>query len=77
MAENEPKDNSSGGGSPVNAYAKYTGLAVQMIVVIGIFAFAGYKIDEAAAHDTKWVTATLALVGVFVSLYLVIRVVRD
>ncbi|RFZ90178.1 AtpZ/AtpI family protein [Mucilaginibacter conchicola] len=76
MEENEPKDNSSG-GSPVNAYAKYTGLAVQMIVVIGIFAFAGYKIDEAAAHETKWVTATLALVGVFVSLYLVIRAVRD
>lgn len=75
MEENEPKDNSS--GSPVNAYAKYTGLAVQMIVVISIFAFAGYKIDEAAGHDTKWVTATLALVGVFVSLYLVIRAVRD
>lgn len=76
MAEDEPKDNSRGEGS-VNAYSKYTGLAVQMIVVIGIFAFAGYKIDEAAAHDTKWVTATLALVGVFVSLYLVIRAVRN
>ena len=76
MEENQPNDNSRG-AAPVNAYAKYTGLAVQMIVVIGVFAFVGYKIDESAAHQTKWVTATLALVGVFVSLYLVIRAVRN
>ncbi|QXV65449.1 AtpZ/AtpI family protein [Mucilaginibacter achroorhodeus] len=76
MEENEIKDNSRGGGQ-VNAYAKYTGLAVQMIVVIGVFTFVGYKIDESAAHQTKWVTATLALAGVFVSLYLVIRAVRN
>ncbi|TWR23862.1 AtpZ/AtpI family protein [Mucilaginibacter pallidiroseus] len=74
MAENEQNQNS--GGKGVNAYAKYTGLAFQMIIVIGVFAFAGYKIDEATGHDVKWVTAALSLVGVFVSLYLVIRSVK-
>lgn len=76
MAENEQKDNTSG-KTEVNAYAKYTGVVFQMIVVIGVFAFAGYKIDEAAGHATKWVTAALSLIGVFVSLYLVIRAVRN
>ncbi|MFD0792665.1 AtpZ/AtpI family protein [Mucilaginibacter litoreus] len=75
MAENE--QNGNNGKKVVNAYAKYTGIAFQMIAVIGIFAFAGYKIDEATAHTTKWVTATLSLAGVFVSLYLVVRAVKD
>jgi F0F1-type ATP synthase assembly protein I len=76
MAENEPQGNNKE-GKAVNAYAKYTGLAFQMIAIIGVFAFAGYKIDEAAHHDTKWVTAALSLAGVFVSLIIVIRSVRD
>ncbi|WP_121246411.1 AtpZ/AtpI family protein [Mucilaginibacter phyllosphaerae] len=76
MAENE-HDEPKQEVKTVNAYAKYTGLAVQMLVVIGIFAFAGYKIDEVTRHQTKWVTAALSLVGVFVSLYLVIRSVKN
>jgi hypothetical protein len=48
-----------------------------MIVIIGLFAFAGYKIDEATQHDTKWVTAALSLAGVFISLYIVIRSVKN
>ena len=52
MEENEQKDNGS--------LAKFTGIAFQMIAVIGIFTFAGYKIDQAANHSTKWVTATLS-----------------
>jgi len=76
MAENEEKDFEKE-GKAINAYAKYTGLAFQMIVIIGIFAFAGYKIDEAANHDTKWVTAALSLAGVFISLFIVIRSVKS
>lgn len=76
MDKNE-QNQSEEEGKAVNAYAKYTGLAVQMIVVIGAFAFAGYQIDEATRHQTKWVTAALSLTGVFVSLYLVIRSVKN
>lgn len=60
-----------------SAYAKFAGLGFQMLVIIGVFTFAGYKLDENAGHDTKWVTATLSLVGVFVSLYFVIRAVKN
>ena len=69
MAKNEQDDNS---GS-FNGYAKYSALGFQIIAIIGIFTYAGYKIDAAEHHDTQWVTAMLALVGVFISLFIVIR----
>jgi len=72
-----PENEQNGRRSEVNAYAKYTGLAFQMIIVIGVFAYAGYKIDEATGHVTKWVTASMSLAGVFISLYLVIRSVKN
>jgi ATP synthase protein I len=62
---------------PLSAYAKYTSLGFQMIAIIGVFAFVGYKIDQNANHDPQWVTAVLALVGVFISLFLVIRSVKS
>ncbi|MBD1395452.1 AtpZ/AtpI family protein [Mucilaginibacter glaciei] len=76
MPENE-QNKSGGAGNDANAYAKYVGLAFQMIVVIGVFAFAGYKIDQAGQHATKWATAALSLIGVFASLYLVFRSVKN
>ncbi|RYU90341.1 AtpZ/AtpI family protein [Mucilaginibacter terrigena] len=80
MAKNEQPDDKETVkevGKEASAYAKYTGLAFQMIVIIGIFAFAGYKIDEGAHHTTKWVTAALSLAGVFISLFIVIRSVKN
>ncbi|MGN6639103.1 MAG: AtpZ/AtpI family protein [Mucilaginibacter sp.] len=69
MAKNESDKNE---GPQLNAYVKYTGMGFQMIVIIGLFTYAGYKIDESAHHSVKWVTAILSLTGVFISLYLVI-----
>ncbi|HEY4197413.1 MAG TPA: AtpZ/AtpI family protein [Mucilaginibacter sp.] len=69
MAKNEQDENDR---NPLNAYAKYSGLGFQMIAIIGVFTFAGYKIDAAANHQVKWVTAALSLTGVFISLYIVI-----
>ena len=40
MEEIEENNRSNGGGSNL---AKFTGIAFQMIAVIGVFAFAGYK----------------------------------
>lgn len=77
MSENEPKDKPDQPNGSGNNYIKFTGLGFQMIAIIGIFAFAGYRIDKAAHHTTQWVTAALALVGVFIALYTVIRSVRE
>jgi len=64
-------------GKEGNSYAKFTGLAFQMVAIIGVMTYAGYKIDESAAHTTKWVTVIFSLAGVFISLYLVIRSVKN
>ena len=64
-------------GKEGNAYARFTGLAFQMIGIVGVMTYAGYKIDESAAHATKWVTVIFSLAGVFISLYLVIRSVKS
>jgi len=76
MSKNEQQDDSER-GRQINSYAKYSSIGFQMVVIIGLFAFAGYKIDESAAHEVKWVTAVLSLVGVFIALYIVIRSVKN
>ena len=76
MAKDEQKENNDN-DNEAGTLAKFTGIAFQMIAIIGVFTFAGYKIDEAANHHTKWVTAALSLTGVFISLYVVIRAVKN
>ncbi|MDN3550101.1 AtpZ/AtpI family protein [Mucilaginibacter aquaedulcis] len=76
MSKNEQQDDSDR-GSQINSYAKYSSIGFQMVVIIGLFAFGGYKIDEAAGHQVKWVTAVLSLVGVFIAMYIVIRSVKN
>ena len=61
----------------MNNYTKYSALGFQMIIIIGVFSFAGYKIDEALNHQTQWVTAVLSLAGVFVSLYIILKSLKD
>ncbi len=76
MAKDEKKpgdDNNKG----TNNYLKFTGMGFQMIAIIGAFAYGGYKIDEAGHHAVKWATAALSLTGVFISLYLVIRAIKE
>lgn len=54
-------------------FARYSGIAIQMLVVIGLFAFIGYKIDEYRQTEKSIFTAILGLVGVGISLYQVVR----
>ncbi len=54
-------------------FAKYTGISFQMLAVIGVFVFIGYKIDEHRGGKTMIFTAILGVVGVVVSLIQVVR----
>lgn len=67
------KDNFKKEKQQLNAYAKYSAIGFQMIGVIGLFAFAGYKLDQAQQTKTPIYTGILSLVGVIISIYLVIR----
>ena len=52
-------------------------MGFQMIIIIGLFTYAGMYIDNYAQHSVKWVTAILALLGVFASLYIVIKALKE
>lgn len=56
-----------------NNFAKYTGLAFQMLATIGVLSFLGYKIDESRGSEKLIFTALFGVVGVVFSLYQVIR----
>ena len=57
----------------LNAFAKYTSISFQMIVVIGVFAFIGHKIDVHRNAKIPIFTAGLSLLGVAVSMYQVVK----
>jgi len=57
----------------ITSYAKYTGVAFQMMAIIGVCAFIGYQIDKYYNHQIQWVTALSCVVGVCASIYQTIR----
>lgn len=58
---------------PINVYLKYSSMAFQMAATIGVFAFAGYKIDEHYHIERQWWTIGLSVVGVGIALFTVIK----
>lgn len=60
----------------LSKYAYYSGLGFQMIAIIGVFTFIGYKIDQNTDNPKPIFTAILSLLGVCVSLYTVIKSVK-
>ncbi|TCK83401.1 AtpZ/AtpI family protein [Albibacterium bauzanense] len=60
----------------LSKYAYYSGLGFQMIAIIGVFTFIGYKIDQNMDNQKPVFTAILSLLGVCVSLYSVIKSVK-
>jgi len=63
-------------GNQLSRYAYYSGLGFQMIAIIGVFTYIGYKIDEWQSNEKPIFTAILSLVGVCSSLYSVIKSVN-
>ncbi len=60
--------------SPLNsAYAKYSGIGIQMFAIIGVGAFAGVKLDEYLGNDNNLYTIIFSLVAVFAAMFYVIR----
>lgn len=59
------------------SYVQYSGLGFQMIGIIGIFTFAGIKLDENQGLKTPIYTASLSLLGVLIALYTVIKSLKN
>ena len=59
--------------TPLNKYARFSGMAVQMGVTIGLGAWGGSKLDEVYQIESKLFTIVLSLLGIAAGLYLVLK----
>ena len=59
--------------STLRYFARYSGLAFEMLGIIFLGTFAGVKLDEKRAGEFPLFTIILSLFSVFVSLYLVLK----
>lgn len=57
----------------LKSFAKYSGLGIQMIVIILITVWGGIKLDKLFALDTPVFTIILSLLGVFAAIYTAIK----
>jgi len=57
----------------ISNFAKYSAISFQMLATIGLFAFAGHKIDEYKGTKMPLFTAGLSLLGVAVAMYQVVK----
>jgi len=58
---------------PLNAYAKYSGLGIQMALIIGGGCYGGYKLDEYYKNTTPVFTIILSLVSIALAMYIVLK----
>ncbi len=56
----------------LNNYARYSGMAFQMLAIILVGVFGGYKLDE-WLHTRPFLTIILSILAVFLSIYYVTR----
>ena len=72
-----PANQSNNSDKQTSNAMKYTGIGFQMIAIIGLLTFAGYKIDQYYHHATQWATALFSLTGVFVALFITLKSLKD
>ncbi len=59
--------------SPIRNYARYTGLAFEMLAIIGVGTYVGYKLDKSNNREFPLFTLIFSLISVGIALYVVIR----
>lgn len=57
----------------INKYARYSGLAFEMLGIIVFGVFVGHKLDQKRQAEFPLFTVILSLLAVFAALYLVIK----
>ena len=57
----------------VDDYLKYSGMAIQMCVIILIGTFAGQKLDARLQTERPYLTVLFALLSIFAALYLTLK----
>lgn len=68
-----PAKNEKPQPKPLNAYAKYSALGIQMAVVIGGGCYGGYKLDGYYKNTTPIFTIILSLLSIAIAMYIVLK----
>lgn len=73
--EDQPEDKSLRKRSVAGAksYAQYSGLAIQMVVILLVFVYGGKWLDAHFESPKPYYTTGLALVGITLALYVPLR----
>lgn len=71
--KNEKQRKSTKEQNGMSKLVYFAGMGFRMIVIIGLFTFIGYRIDESRSSEIPLFTAGFSLVGVAVALYIVIK----
>lgn len=58
---------------PSSDVGRYSGAGIQMVLIIGIFVFAGRKLDAHFGLEKPWWTLGLSLLGVVISIIFMVR----
>jgi F0F1-type ATP synthase assembly protein I len=60
-------------GSGIDKYAKYSGIAFQMIAIILVFVWGGKKLDQKYNDGEQLFIIIFAILGVFIGLYVALK----
>lgn len=71
--ENQKKPEKNNQSNGLRDFAKYSGLAFQMIAIILIATWCGIKLDKILGLDMPVFTIILSLLGVFAGIYTAIK----
>ena len=72
MSNNKPK-NQQNKDTQLNSYARFSGIAFQMIAIIAVGTFIGVKLDEKYPNKNNLYTLFFTLSSVIISIIFVIR----
>ncbi|MGB5820138.1 MAG: AtpZ/AtpI family protein [Saonia sp.] len=61
----------------LNSYAKFSGIAIQMIVIIGLGSYGGVQLDEIYPNKYHMFTLICSLGSVAIAMYMVIKQVSN
>lgn len=68
--QKSPKKNNYSG---LEKYAKYSGIAIQMVLIMLLFVWGGKKLDQKFNEGENLYIIILSLLGVFIALYVSLR----
>ncbi len=71
--EEQEKEKNQKKNKGLGDYARYTGIAAQMAVIIFLTTWGGIKLDQLAGFSNPVFTIILSLLGVFAAIYTAIK----